>query len=882
MPLNIWSQSSGYKFSTIQENILVDIPLPVNYPNSFDDSSLLSFSVISGKLPDGLKLKNDRIFGSAREVPRSTEFKFVIRAKLGSDISDRTFFITVDGADEPIWQTPAGTLAVLNPTQFYVLDSTYIDFQLEATDNDTAAGQKLKYNLIKGLLPPGLILTESGRIVGFIQPTLSIPEVDGGGAYDTTIFDYIAYDFGERSANGYDSFLYENTQYDYATPGLAPKKLNRYFEFIVKVTDGDSSYDRTFKIFVVGDDHFKSDSISIKTGSGTYTVDTTFVRAPIWVTPKNLGTYRASNYHTYKLDIYDDKNLGPVNYELDGINPRIKAIASTTSNLENKITTNKIRITQTDGVPQLTDKVYLKNWVERYIIPENPGDPIEVIQADDTIYNITNIQTVSQTEYVLTIYPALTITIPKYTAIGVGPLSVIPPGMNFDVGSGEVFGVIPYQTNISLNYNFTVIAYRSQFQGDHIEIGRSRRTFNVTILGTVDSVIAWGTDSNLGNLDANLVSNLFVRATTTIPNTSLYYVIKSGSLPPGLTLNLDGEIVGKVNQYGVAGKPGIITFDDTETTFDNAETTFDKVYRFTVTARDMVNFDSSDREFTLEITTPNNELYSNISAKPFIKISQRSLLRSFLNDSDVFTPSYIYRPDDPNFGIQKELKMIVYAGIETVTANTIVTKMIHNHRKKRFLLGSVKSAQAKLPGTNTVVYETIYLEVIDPLEPEGKVLPNVIKTSNTNLPVTVDQTNIYNTGPFNIQTPYWNPPDPFFAPADSNFVYAGDSFTKWKSPSSITLWRRRIKELGLRDRNYLPLWMRTVQDDSVVELDYTLAAPLCYCKPGYSKDILLNIKNANFDFTKIDYEIDRYIIDSVTGDSSDKYLVFKNDRTTIS
>ena len=57
--------------------------------------------------------------------------------------------------------------------------------------------------------------------------------------------------------------------------------------------------------------------------------------------------------------------------------------------------------------------------------------------------------------------------------------------------------------------------------------------------------------------------------------------------------------------------------------------------------------------------------------------------------------------------------------------------------------------------------------------------------------------------------------------------------------------------------------------------------PLCYCKPGTADDILLNIKNRNFDFKQIDFVIDRYIIDSVTGYSADKYIVFKNDRTTI-
>lgn len=76
--------------------------------------------------------------------------------------------------------------------------------------------------------------------------------------------------------------------------------------------------------------------------------------------------------------------------------------------------------------------------------------------------------------------------------------------------------------------------------------------------------------------------------------------------------------------------------------------------------------------------------------------------------------------------------------------------------------------------------------------------------------------------------------------------------------------------------------MRTIQDGDVQELDYIKAIPLCYCKPGQADDVLLNIKNRAFDFKQIDYVIDRYIIDSVTGYSADKYIAFKNDRTTIS
>lgn len=883
MSLNIWSELSGYKFSIIKENVFVNIALPLNYPNGFDDSSEISFSVISGKLPDGLRIKNDRIFGSAREVPRTTDFKFVLRAKLGTNISDRTFLMTVEGADEPIWQTPVGSLAVVNPYQFYVLDSTYIDFQLEAIDTDTAAGQVLKFNRVKGELPPGLILTESGRIVGFIQPALTIPTNVVSAGYDSNVFDYIAYDFGTLSSNGYDSFLYESTTFDFYSPTTAPKKLNRFYEFTVRVSDGDSSYDRTFKIFVVGDDYFHTDTTGINNqNAGTFTTDVSFVRAPIWTTPKNLGIKRASNYHIFKLDVYDDKNPSPIAYELDAINPRISARASFNSNTENKIGTNKIRVKNCSSAPLTSDKIYLKNYIEKYIIPENSINPIVSLIADSTIYSITSVQTISATEYVLTVYPNLTISIPNNTYIGIGTLSQLPPGLSFDIGNGEVFGVVPYQTSISQTYYFTVIAYRMEFRPDHIEMARSRRTFTVTILGTVDSVIEWITDSNLGQLPANLICNFFVEATTTIPNTSLIYTIKSGHLPPGITLNLDGELIGKVNQYGIIGNPGLVTFDDTETTFDNSETSFDKKYKFTITATDVINFDSVDKEFILEITTPNDELYSNIVVKPFLKLDQRSLLKSFLTNTAVFTPDYIYRPDDPNFGVQKELKMLVYAGIETKPANTIAAMMRKNHRRKRFILGNIKSAQAKLPGKKETVYEVIYIEIIDPLEPNNKVLPFNIKTSGANRAITVDQNNSYNTGPFNQVNPFWGPADPMYTPADSNFIFAGDSYTTWKSPSSISLMRKRIRSLGLGDRNYLPLWMRTVQDGSVVELDYQLAVPICFCKSGFAKDIILNISKNGFDFTTIDYEIDRYIIDSVTGYSADKYLVFTNDRNTIS
>jgi hypothetical protein len=69
------------------------------------------------------------------------------------------------------------------------------------------------------------------------------------------------------------------------------------------------------------------------------------------------------------------------------------------------------------------------------------------------------------------------------------------------------------------------------------------------------------------------------------------------------------------------------------------------------------------------------------------------------------------------------------------------------------------------------------------------------------------------------------------------------------------------------------------------ELGFKLAVPLCFCKVGAADDIILNIKNhlntSDFKFNLIDFTVDRYIIDSVTGQTQDKYLVFRTDRITV-
>jgi hypothetical protein len=864
--LDIWTVKSGYNFGVIDERSKLNLSLPVSYSNNFDDSVNVDFKVISGSLPPGLRLTDGKIVGTPFEVPRPTEFKFVIRASYNNEIADRTFVMTVDGDDAPEWRTASGSLPIGVNDAYFILDNTYVDFQLQVVDSDTASGQTLKYFIPSGggELPPGLILTDSGRIVGWVQPLLAPPLVDGNGNYDVGFYDKVAFDYGIRPNNGYDSYIFDSVIFDFGTTANAPRKLNRNFEFNVIVTDGDNSTSRKFRIYVVGDDYFRSDNTALRIGNNTFTADATFAKAPIWTTPNDLGYFRANNYKTFKLDVYEGiADQGPIIYELESVNPDIVCTAFTNSDVENRAGFNKLRIKLASGVPQVNYKIQFREYVDG---------------APPTVHNITQVITISPTDYLLTVSPALQKTVFNNTILYLGTASILPPGMQFDPGTSEVFGVLPYQTAVLKQYNFTIKAIRTTSTNESVA---SKRTFTANILGEIDSTINFISDSNLGSIGANYVSTLKIEAETTLPNAQLLYYIIDGNLPPGLSLNLDGEIVGKVNQFYNAPELGLITFDNRTFSLDERDTTIDRSYTFTVEAKDVLKYSAVRKSFTIYVDTPNDRLYSSLVVKPFLKTNQREVFKTFITDPDIFNISSIYRPTDINFGIQKELKMLVYAGIETKSAAQVVSAIGRNHKPKRFKFGSVKKARAREPGTTTTIYEVIYIEMLDPLEIGDKFLSSPIRVGKSPLPITVDQNNQFYEGPFNQINPYWQRPSPFLVTTDRNDMFAGDSETGFMFPASISIWRKRIESIGLKERNFMPLWMRTIQEGQVQELGYVKAVPLCYCKPGQADDILLNIKNSGFDFNQLEYQIDRYIIDSVTGYNEDKYIAFKNDRTTI-
>jgi len=790
--LDIWTVNNDHSFGIIEESNSVILALPVASP-----PATIKYSIISGSLPPGLRISGNNIVGTPFEVPRLTEFKFVIRASNFNtstnvtELSDRAFSITIDGSDQPVILNNTGALPIGANGQLFILDSSYVDFQIDAIDNDTAVGQKLRYFISSGDgdLPPGLSLTEDGRIQGFIQPLLSIPVEERDGSYGNALYDQYGYDYGLRPDNGYDSFLFDSGAYDLFLPSKSPRKLNRNYEFILSITDGDTVTKRQFKIFVVGDDFLRADNTITSAGNGVYTADGTYLRSPIWTTDTDLGLYRANNYVTIFLDVYEAQVLGPVFYQLDSVNP--------------------------DSTP-----------------------------------------------------------------------SVIPPNLQFDPLTSELYGIVPYQPAVIKNYRFTVTASR---YGTDNEIASTKRTFTIKVLGEVNSTMAWETPSTLPPIDANYISTLKVEASSTFQNPVITYNLVAGSLPPGLTLQLNGEITGKVNQYSSIGTVGMTTFSDgiyVNQTFDGGTTSIDREFKFVIRAHDQAEYSNIDREFNLRVNTPNDRLYSSIYIRAFMDQKKRFLFNSFVNDNNIFSPELIYRPNDLNFGIQRDMLSLVYAGIETKDAARFVSAMGLNHKRKSLIFGDVKTAKAKLPGTNNIVYEVIYVELLDPLEPNGlKLNSKITHHKNAVNKITADTSNAIwdgreNLSRMNIDEPYLPRPNQKIT-VDQTNISVSDPNAKSQYPSSISIWRERLKAVGLTERNYLPLWMRSVQDDVRQELGFVLAMPICYCKPGTSDIILTNINFNKFDFKNLDFTVDRYIIDAVTGYGSDKYLVFKNDGVTI-
>jgi hypothetical protein len=248
----------------------------------------VQFQVIAGELPAGIQVEASGLLegvplaiasvqGVPQEVARDVVSKFAIRAytetvvngiTVINRLADRTFTLTVTGQDAPEFITPAGNLAT-----FY--DGSLVEgIQIEYTDTDP--GEIVTVKLVAGSLPPGLSISPTGLISGFIQP---VPVLNGLAGYS-------------RDGQGYDEF-----PFDFAT-----QSINQNYQFVLEVSDGINTNLRTFDIFVYSRNSLTADDTEITADNTFVTADVTPVRTPIVLTPQGtIGVVQNDNYFAFQF-----------------------------------------------------------------------------------------------------------------------------------------------------------------------------------------------------------------------------------------------------------------------------------------------------------------------------------------------------------------------------------------------------------------------------------------------------------------------------------------------------------------------------------------------------------------------------------------------------
>jgi hypothetical protein len=721
MSTPVWTTTAG-KLASIDEQVSYSLQLEANT----SDSTAISYSIIAGSLPSGMSITSTGLLtGIPAEVANRTLYTFVVRAMAGTTITDRTFSLDVQGADAPTFTTASGQLQLDDSTRvglYWIIDGSSISLQMQATDDDTRAGQSLFYEVVQGALPPGITISASGLISGIVELTEDQKYGPRGG-------------FAAALEN-YDDVVYDKI--------VTTKSISKNFDFIVRVSDGTSFVDQSNSIFVYSADYWRVSNTQItidvtEIEGSPVTMDFSGGRRPIFKTGSDLGTFRHDNSIVIKIDVED-------------------------------------------------------------------FDPLQ-----------------ANLEYTI-------------------QSGALPSGLSIDILSGEIYGTLGRQVAIETNYTFTVRANRTVSTGVNVYTDQQ---FTLKVIGEIDIGIAFSTPVVVGTLTADIPSTLSLVAVAEETNRVLSYSITSGSLPTGITLSEQGNLIGTIDPS------------------DFADST--RAYTFTVTVSDQYQSAATSKEFTLNIDIPYTTIeYGNMTGHATSFIDQ-NIFYSIAQDPNINSSEYIYRHEDKNFGMKVKPDMLMIAGLQAQTLTVFQQQMEQNHAPKNLYFGNLKTAVAKENGV--AKYEIVYIDIKDNMvNSKGEAISSSItlrdaiakpvmgpRASTTN--ATTD-TNVYE-----ITTDGGLA----FSTSGSKVRYANQlsadlGFIETLYPNAVANMRTRMKTLGNKEWTYLPEWMRTTQEGGMAPLGYVMAVPICYCKPGTSALIKKRIEDKKLEFKNISFVIDKYTV----------------------
>jgi hypothetical protein len=731
----------------------------------------------------------------------------------------------------PQWVTPGGNLGKIQALQFFELG-------LQAVDpTGRPDGKDINYELISGRLPAGMQLDSSGQVTGNPKDTYSIDGVPQAVTQDrTSTFTVRAYSTRSEKITDRNFVLTVTGNY---TPQILTSNYNALGEFLdgtqvnIQLSAVDLNNDIIkFSILdgelplglSLSDDGIISGILIPNTSSNSGKISG-WGSSPWGNNPwqfSSIGNNRTYNFtvrasdskssdvKNYKIVVYAHDDIRADNYSIYDDNIIITADSSinrppillTKSLGDNAVfTSGNFFAFQFTGVDYDNTPINFSftgasgtGWDSSNSSPpvEDPVNGWDAAPWDQSLYNK-------------------------------------PPGLDLDVQTGWLTGFIPETAAPFTDYTFGIQVINAIDN----TITSPISVFTIRILSALDLSVVWNTPQNLGLIDTGSVSKLSVSATAP-SGRQLYYYLASGSkLPQGLTLLNNGDISGRVSFQSFALDKGLTTFDVKNVGLGiyTSTTTIDKSHTFTVIATDSTynpvtqDFNgvvSGTRTFTLATNVVTYAPYDNLYLNCSPSISKRTLLNNILGNTDYFALDDIYRPNDPWWGIQNDIKILVGYGLTASQSSSYIAAMQRRHFNKRFYFGDYHYATA-LDTNGNAIYDVIYVDLIE-------------------------DTKIYNNGQVLKTIPASS-----FTDQTGTLLY----------PNDIDLMINDIIiALGTTNTNTLPQWETSIQANGKT-VGFQTAAVLAYLKPGTgAKTLYKLIHNVPADIKNVPFVSDRYILDN--------------------
>lgn len=847
------------------------------------------YTLQAGALPPGIQIGDNGLIvgvpqavaslqGVPFQVNRNVTSKFTIRGytkkiqngQLTVDsIRDRTFSLTVTGNNVPYFVTPAGSIG-----SYY--DGDLIDFQFEIAGTDPGDIQTI--TLVSGSLPGGVTVSPQGRLYGYIEPAANVNQPVG---YDLTPEDQYPYDFLVAAINKnyqftlevsdgktstlttFSFFVYnrnsltadnttitaDNTTVTADETTTRPPFLANALPSNLGTVRGDNYYAYQFQ----GKDYDTSVAdlryaISVNAGSGL---------------PPGLTLDPVSGW---LYGYIPDQGVTQVDYSFfitvrqrDPVGSAIACSATTFG-------TNRITCSSTAGLGTGTAIKF-------------SGSVVGGLSASDTtIYYVY--QVISSTQFTVSANATNAVPVTLTTATGSFSAAVIVVSQQYPFSltvSGAIDAEVSWLTPSDLgsveNGSVSLLSVQAVNRGGRqLQYRLKSGAYNSLpqglqlmpsghIVGDV-SFNTFAVDSGLTTFDAthSVVFNATISETTwdctheftvnayAVDTAQVLYKVESVTVasggsgysavnPPAIEFSTPvgasavpaqagtvTVISGSVSAVAVADSGAGYTSPATATIvegFGGTGAILVPVMRATG-VRDVV---SAYKTFRVKVVRVYNRPYQNLTVQAMPPENDRALVSSLLHNQEIFVPEYIFRADDPNFGLARTVVYQHVFGLAPDVLEQYVASLYLNHYWKNLVLGEIETAQARdLQGN--VVYEVVYSKIQDDLVNSQGLSVNKIVT----LPYAI--------------------PDPQNPAHEINSVY----------PNSLVNMRDQVIDSVGQISTKLPLWMTSKQANGRV-LGYTPAWVICYTQPGRSAQIAYYMQQQfGNQLNLVDFKVDRYIL----------------------